>query len=265
MAKPKIIILKEHGTNCEYESQYAFNLAGGIADIIHMEDLIKNKTILDDYQIMMFPGGFSYGDDTGSALAWANRIKNNMYDEFIAFAEKDRLILGACNGFQAIVNIGLLPGLDPNKKPQAVLTNNTNARYTVRWVDLKMQGDGPWLKGIDTIMLPIAHGEGRFYAEPEVLKQMRLHNLIAAQYMDGEICNHQMLEKNPNGSIEDIAGITDTTGRIFALMPHPERAIFFTQLPHWTFLKEHYKRSGKDLPKYGPGLKIFENGINYFK
>jgi len=266
MTKSKGLIFSGYGLNCEEETQYAFQIAGGKADIIHINDLIDNKKILDRYQILAFPGGFSYGDDTGSGNAFAHKLKNHLWEKLKKFIEKDKLIIGICNGFQILINLGLLPGLKKQYgKRQAALIDNDSAQYTVRWVDLKIENNSPWLKKINSISLPIAHGQGKFYGSKSVLSQLKKQNLVAASYIKGEICQYQSLDSNPNGSLENIAAITDPTKKILGMMPHPERAIFFTQLPHWTYLKEKLERQGKPIPKNGPGLQIFQNGINYFK
>lgn len=262
---PKILIFSGYGLNCEEETKYAFEVAGAAADIVHINDLIESPKKLGDYQILAFPGGFSYGDDTGSGNAYAQKLRNHLWPQIESFVNQDKLVIGICNGFQILVNLGLLPAL--NKKyglREVALTHNDNARYTVRWVDLRIENQTPWFANIKKISLPIAHGEGKFYAPKKILNQMLKKNLVALKYIKGEICEFQNLPKNPNGALKDIAGITDETGRILGLMPHPERAISFTQLPHWTFLKEQYLRTGKPLPTEGPGLKIFQNAVSYF-
>lgn len=264
--KPKTLVFSGYGLNCEEETKYGFELAGGTSDIVHINDLIDGRIKLSDYQILAVPGGFSYGDDTGSGNAYANKLRNHLWQDLLRFIKQDKLIIGICNGFQILVNLGLLPALnkDYGRRTVALMPNNS-ARYTVRFVDLKVESRiSPWVKGIETLSIPIAHGEGKFYSEQEVLKQLNKKKLIAFRYFNGEACKYQNLEVNPNGSLEDIAGITDETGRIFGLMPHPERALFFTQLPKWPFLKEQFKRKGEKLPINGPGLKIFKNAINYF-
>ena len=266
MKKPKVLVFSGYGLNCEEETKYAFELAGATADIVHINDLINGIKKIKDYQILAFPGGFAYGDDTGSGNAFANKIRNHLWRNLERFLEEDKLIIGICNGFQIIVNLGLLPATDKQfGNREVALLVNDNTRYTVRWVDLKIENKSPWLKGIKEISLPIAHGEGRFYAPEEIMKKIKEQNLIAGKYFEGEICKFQNLKPNPNGALEDIAAITDKTGKILGIMPHPERAIFFTQLPHWTYLKEVSKRSKKTIGKYGPGLKIFKNAVNYFK
>lgn len=257
MARVRILVIAGYGINCEEETAWAFKLAGGIVDIVHINDLINHPKRLKKYQILAFPGGFSYGDDTGAGKAFANRLKNHLWEELQSFIKENKLIIGICNGFQIMVNLGLFGPV--------ALIHNDSARYTARWVDLKIENKSPWLANLKTISLPIAHGEGKFFAPASILKTLEIKKLIALRYFRGEICHYQHLPPNPNGSLNDIAGITDHSGRILGLMPHPERAIFFHHLPHWTLLKEKYYREKKRIPKYGPGLEIFKNGINYLK
>jgi phosphoribosylformylglycinamidine synthase subunit PurQ / glutaminase len=259
----KVLIMSGYGINCEEETAHAFKLAGGDPEIVHINDLIAKEKKLDSYQILAFPGGFSYGDDTGSGKAFANRVRNNLWEELLAFLEKDTLCIGICNGFQILTNLGILPALNNEYgKRQVALEHNTQPRYLNRWVDVQFENNSPWTKDITQISLPIAHGEGRFYAEEHILRALNEKKMIAARYVQGEVCLHTQLEPNPNGSLENIAAIT--TGRILGMMPHPERAIHFTQHPFWTYLKEKYKREGTAIP-VGPGLQLFNNGIKYFK
>jgi len=263
--KPNVLVLTGYGINCDEETKFAFEKAGAKADIVHINDLIENPKKLNDIQIFAFPGGFSYGDDTGSGYALANKIKNHLWDEVRSFIQKDKLAIGICNGFQVMVNLGILPALEGYGKREVALMHNDSARYLVRWVDLEFNGKSPWVKDINRISVPIAHGEGKFYAKKRMLEEMKDQGMIAAKYVKGNICKYQNLEANPNGSLEDIAAITDVTGRLIGMMPHPERAVDFTHIPDWTLIKEKYQRKGKDLPKNGPGLKIFQNGVKYFK
>ncbi|MDP3015113.1 MAG: phosphoribosylformylglycinamidine synthase subunit PurQ [bacterium] len=255
MKKPNVIIFSGYGLNCEEETKFAFELAGANANIVHINDLIEKPKQLKNYQILAIPGGFSYGDDTGSGKAYANKLKNHLWDELVKFLDKDSLTIGICNGFQILTNLGLLPG---------ALTFNDNARYTDRWVDIRIEGNSPWLEGIKTLSLPIAHGEGKYFSDKKTLLNMNRAKEIAARYVEGEICKYQNLKPNPNGAIEDIAGVLGFKGRVLGMMPHPERAMFFTQLPNWPYLKEKYMRENISLPVYASGLKIFKNGVNYF-
>lgn len=255
MTKPKVLIFSGYGLNCERETKFAFDQVGGKTDIVHINDCSDNKNKLSNYQIIVFPGGFSYGDDTGSGNAFANKVKNHLWEEMLKFVKQDKLVIGICNGFQILVNLGLLPATEEQYgKREVALIHNDSRRYVVKWVDVSAEGQSPWLIDVENLFLPIAHGEGKFYADKKILEYLNKNNYIALRYSGG----------NPNGSLDDVAGITDKSGRIFGLMPHPERAIFFTQRPDWTFIKEKYKREGKKIPKNGSGLVIFNNAINYF-
>ena len=245
--QPKIIILSGYGLNCEEETKFAFESAGGKADIVHINDLIKNPKMFMEYQILVFPGGFSYGDDTGSGKAYANKFKNHLSKELQDFLSRDTLAIGICNGFQIMTNLGILPG---------GLTYNKNGKYIDRWVDLEAKGTSPWLKNIKNISLPIAHGEGHFVISKKDYTEMMKRKQIAFVYTNGEICKFQNLEKNPNGSDYDIAGILAYNGRVLGMMPHPERAMFSHQNPTWQL--------NKKVSREGMGLNIFKNAVNYF-
>jgi phosphoribosylformylglycinamidine synthase len=254
--KPKIVIMSGYGLNCEEETKFAFERAGGKADIIHINDLIKDPKQLSKYQILAFPGGFSYGDDTGSGKAYANKLKNHVAKELQEFVERDTLTIGICNGFQIITNLGLLPG---------GLAHNSGGQYLDRWVDMEVKGKSPWLAGIKKISLPIAHGEGRYVIDAKTYGQMKKKKEVAFVYTKGEICKYQSLDMNPNGAMHDIAGVLAYNGRVLGLMPHPERGMFFHHRPDWQLQKELLKRKGKKVPKEGPGLQLFKNAVNYFK
>ena len=251
-AKPKIIVMSGYGLNCEEETKFAFEWAGGEADIVHLNDLIAKPKMLAKYDIMALGGGFAYGDDTGSGKAYANKFKNHLSKELAEFLARDTLTIGICNGFQIATNLGILPG---------GLMWNKGGKYIDRWVDLKAVGKSPWLKGIKKLSVPIAHGEGHYVIPEKKYRAMRKNREIAFTYTKGDICNFQNLEKNPNGSDYDIAGVLAYNGRVLGLMPHPERAMFPHQNPMWQMKKQENKK----MPKEGPGLQIFKNGIAYFK
>lgn len=253
--KPHVIIFSGYGLNTEDETKAAFESVGATADIIHINDLIASPKLLAKAQILVMPGGFSYGDDTGSGKAYGNRLKQHLGKEIEKFLARDTLMIGICNGFQIITNAGFVPG--------ALLTNDSG-RYSCRWVDLDVVGESPWLKGIKKLSVPIAHGEGKYFAPPETLAQLKKDGAIALTYTAGETSKHFNMSANPNGSLENIAGVTSHGGRVLGLMPHPERGVRFTQLPHWTYLREEYVRQGKTLPGEGPGLQIFRNAVKYF-
>ena len=265
--KPKALILTGYGLNCEEETYFSFKLANAIPEYIHINDLINNPEKLTDFQIMAIPGGFSFGDDTGSGNAYASKLKNHLWEEILGFIQKDKLVIGICNGFQILVYLGLLPAVDDKYgQKQLALNWNRDGRLLCRWVDLKTESKkSPWLRGIKNLSLPIAHGEGNFYAPNQILEKLKKNQQISLKYYKGEICSYQNLEPNPNGAQDEIAGITDPTGRILGLMPHPERAIFFHHLPNWPLEKEKLIRLNKPIPEFGPGLQIFKNCVNYFK
>lgn len=268
MAKPNALVLTGYGINCDDETGFAFEKAGATVDLMHINDLIENRRILKDYQIFAFPGGFSFGDDTGAGIALANKIKNNLWDDLIKFIQKDKLVMGICNGFQVLTNLGLLPALNENYGERNVaLIHNNSARYQCEWIDVEFNcRKSPWLEDSIKMSLPIAHGEGKFYAHKGIIEELKKRGLIAVKYVKGDMFDYyEKREYNPNGSLEDIAGITDESGKILGMMPHPERAIDFTQLPHWTLLREKYKRMGIEIPTEASGLQIFRNGVKYFK
>lgn len=267
MAKPNVLILAGYGFNCEEETKFAFEVSGGKADIAHINDLIAGKFSLKNYQIMAFGGGFAYGDDTGAGNAYAQKMKNHLWEDLMTFIEKDKLILGICNGFQVLMNLGLVPAINKRygNREMGLMPNET-PRYTVRFVDLKVGSKkSPWYFGMKQFSLPVANGEGRLFAPKKVMEIINKHDLVGARYIKGDMSTYLNLPANPNGSIEDIASITDETGRIMGLMPHPERSMFFTQLPNWEILKQEYVKRGEAIPEYGPGMQIFKNGIKYFK
>ena len=265
MIKPKVIVLSGYGLNCEEETKFAFDLSGANANIFHINDLIESPKKLENCQILAVPGGFAYGDDTGSGNAYALKLKNHLWEKILKFISKDKLVIGICNGFQVLVNLGLLPAVNGKYgKKEVALTRNIIPRYNVRWVDLKIENDTPWFHKINMISLPIAHGEGNFYATTEILTKLKSKKLIAARYSSGKMRKLYGLPINPNGAMDNIAAITDFSGRILGVMPHPERAIFFTQLPNWQLLKEEYKINKIKIPEFGPGLKIFKNAVKYY-
>jgi len=265
MKKPHVIIFSGYGLNTEDETKAAFESVGATADIIHLNDIIAKPAVLKKADILVFGGGFSYGDDTGAGKAYGNRVKQHLGKEIEKFLARDTLMIGICNGFQIITSAGILPGaLIANDPPPQDGVRAGISRYNARWVDLEVKSASPWLKGIKTLSVPIAHGEGKYFAPPDQLTLLSKGSNVALRYVEGEMCKHFDMPANPNGSLENIAGITGYGGRVLGIMPHPERAVRFTQLPHWTWLKEEYVRGGKPLPNEGPGLQLFRNAVDYF-
>lgn len=257
MLKPKVCILRSAGTNCDQETGAAFKLAGAEVESVHINSLVSGKRSLDDFQILALSGGFSYGDDIASGKIFANELRFKLGDALHKFISQGKLIIGICNGFQILVKAGLLPG--GNSFRQTVtLSLNDSAKFEDRWVYLKpAQSCCIWTKGLeDTIYLPVAHGEGKFIPQDkQVLETLVNKKQIVFQYVDknNNLCAYP---DNPNGSVENIAGICDESGRIFGLMPHPERHIQGTHHPRWTRL---------GLKEEGEGLIIFKNAVDFLK
>ena len=267
--RPRVLILSGYGINCERETEYAFDMVGGDAEVVHVNDLISKDKSLDDYQILAVPGGFSYGDDTGSGNAMANKIRLNLWDDLMRFVDAGKLVIGICNGFQVLVNLGLLPSLNKSYgERQAALTFNNSTRYECRWAHLKNNDSKcVFTKGLDNLYVPVAHGEGKFFADDETLNVLERNGQIVFSYTlpNGELANGEF-PFNPNGSLKDIAGICDESGRIFGMMPHPERAVLSASAPDFQKTKEEFKRRGETVPVYyDPAVAIFRNAVDYVK
>jgi len=265
--KPKVLVLSGYGINCEKETKFAFEHVGAEAEIVHINDLISKEKNLEDFHILAFPGGFSYGDDTGSGNALANKIRLNLWDELKKFIDSGKLVIGICNGFQALTNLGLLPALNKNYGDRkAALTFNNSTRYECRWIDLKQNSNKCiFTKNISSLRCPVAHGEGKFFVDFETLEELKKNDQIVFSYTkpNGENANGEF-PHNPNGALEDIAAICDETGRVLGMMPHPERAIFMGNFPDFQLLKEKTKREEKEIPEYyEPAVTIFQNAVNY--
>ncbi len=262
----KVIVLSGYGLNSEEETLHAFTYNGLEGDIVHINDLIETPSMLDNYSILAIPGGFSYGDDTGSGNAFAQKMKLGLGDYLQKFIERDTLTIGICNGCQILVNLGLVPALNSYGERDVAVTYNETARYQCRWVDLKIENNSPWLSGIETLHIPVAHGEGRFMMDDDTLSSLKDNDQIAARYIasNGDYANGEF-PVNPNGSVHDIAAMTDKTGRVFAIMPHPERGMFTWQRDDYAELKDQAQRDGVDLPDASDGLKIFKNAADYFQ
>jgi phosphoribosylformylglycinamidine (FGAM) synthase-like amidotransferase family enzyme len=271
MAQTRAIVITGNGTNCEIEAAHACKLGGfDEAVIAHIAEILSGEVRLDDFHFLNLTGGFLDGDDLGSAKAQANRLKHatvvgsgeKLLEQFIRFIEKGKLILGVCNGFQLMVKMGMLPGLDGNYLHQSVtLTHNDCGRFQDRWTHLKVDQASPsiFTKGIEKgIYLPVRHGEGKFLCDTEsTLEQIESGHLASLKYSDMDYSEPIMdFPANPNGSVNAIAGLCDPTGRLMGLMPHPEAFLHYTHHPRWTREK---------LPKEGDGLILFKNAAEYVR
>ena len=254
MTKVKTLILRAPGTNCDAETAFAFQQAGATVASVHVNQLIRREQRLSDYQIMVIPGGFTYGDDIAAGKVLANELKLKLGEDILRFIAAGGLILGICNGFQVLVKAGILPKPANGNSLLLTLATNDSGKFECRWVHLLVNKKSPcvFTEGINSLYLPVAHGEGKVIAEPEALPELD----IVAYYTDEHGNNQAGYPHNPNGSVANIAGICDASGRIFALMPHPERHIRGTQHPQWT-------RHG--AKKYGDGFQIFLNAVNWAK
>ncbi|MBI9107120.1 MAG: phosphoribosylformylglycinamidine synthase subunit PurQ [Spirochaetales bacterium] len=244
----KTCIITGFGINSDRDLAGAFETAGSETQLIHINDLISSPERLNDFQILGFPGGFSFGDHLGSGLVFANLFKKNLKMSLEKFIADGKLIIGICNGFQVLVKMGVLPNLSGSWTPEVTLVHNECGTFIDDWVKLeKKKGSAcVWLEGIDEIELPIRHGEGRFIAAGDgIMETIKRENLDVLKYSGW----------NPNGSAENIAGITDKTGRILGLMPHPEAFVEAENHPLWSRKKIDH----------GFGLDIIKNGVDYFK
>jgi phosphoribosylformylglycinamidine synthase I len=266
MKKINVIVLRTAGTNCDKETAFAFETAGASAELVHINELSRREKRLDSYHILAIPGGFTYGDDIASGKILANELKYKLEEDLQRFIKDGKLIIGICNGFQVLVKAGLLPNLSGDFQTiEATLTLNDSAKFEDRWVYLKkvktkkskLRTKCAWTAGMDgVIQLPVAHGEGKFIPRNRnILEHLKGEGLVVFEYTDKD-GRRKGYPFNPNGSIENIAGICDRSGRIFGLMPHPERHIMATQNPLWT------RRKTKGP---GDGLAIFTNGVDFVK
>ena len=286
MVAPRVCVLRAPGTNCDVETAYAFETCGAIADRVHLFQLLENPKSLANYQMLCIPGGFSYGDDIGSGVIFASQLRSHLAETLGEFLQRDTLMLGICNGFQVLLKAGILPGGSttwppkPDVPADATLTWNDNGKYTALWVRLKVGNTkNVFLRDIDELDVPIAHGEGKLVVrDPATLDRWQQNGQFALTYVppvrrasegsDGTDETNPSLARrasvetellpfpiNPNGSMANIAGLSDPSGRVLGLMPHPERFLFATQHPHWTRL---------GLRGEGAGMRIFRNAVEYF-
>jgi len=254
MSKARTLVLRAPGTNCDAETVFAFEQAGAEVSLVHVNQLIRGEQRLSDYQIMVIPGGFTYGDDIAAGKVLANELRLKLGEDIPRFVEDGGLILGICNGFQVLVKAGILPGPANDSPPLLTLATNDSGKFECRWVHLGVNKKSPcvFTQGIDSLYLPVAHAEGKVVVDPKVLPELD----VVLYYTDGCGNSNAGYPYNPNGSVGNIAGIGDTSGRIFALMPHPERYIRGTQHPQWT-------RHG--AKEFGDGFQIFLNAIKWAK
>ena len=254
MAQPRAIVLRAPGTNCDEEAAYALERAGALAETWHINKVIASPAALDRFQILTIPGGFSYGDDLGAGRILATRLSTTLGDAIRRFHDRGGLVLGICNGFQVLVRAGLLPG---GAACSTTLAANQSGRFEDRWVRLLPRpGFSPFVAFSEPIELPVAHGEGRFLMSgPAALDALESAGQVILHYAGGDSRPTQDYPANPNGSAGAVAGVCDPTGRIFGLMPHPERFTEPWHHPRWT---------RQNSPINPDGLRIFASAVGAF-
>ncbi|GIK18038.1 MAG: phosphoribosylformylglycinamidine synthase subunit PurQ [Planctomycetota bacterium] len=259
---PRALVIRTAGTNCDAEMCRAFSLAGAEPELVHLDRLVAEPARLDAYDLIGLPGGFSYGDDVASGRIFAVKVRERLYPALRAAVERGVPIIGVCNGFQALVQCGLLPGPakgEPWPRDRAPgqrlsLRDNASARFIDRWVRIRPEPDSVcvWTRSVaavggadDVLMLPIAHGEGRLVADsPQTIAELERAGQVALRYAE-----------DVNGSEGRIAGVCDASGLVFGLMPHPERSLDWTRHPYWTRLPADVRRG------VTPGLSIFRDAV----
>ncbi|MGL1901256.1 MAG: phosphoribosylformylglycinamidine synthase I [Fibrobacterales bacterium] len=258
MEKPKVLVITGYGINSDIELAHIFTMAGAEAERVHINDLISGARNMEEFDILSFPGGFSFGDHIASGKVYANKIKVYLKDQLFAAKKRGVPMIGICNGFQVLVKLGLLPGAEDTFDQTCSLIHNDSAKFEDRWCYLKgnTSSKSIWTQGIEDIYLPIRHGEGKFVTKDDAtLQKLHDNGNISFQYCTKEGGAPEYPD-NPNGSVDDIAGICDDSGLIFGLMPHPEVFMHMTNHPRW-------HREG--LRGEGDGVKIFRNAVEYVK
>lgn len=259
MPAPKVLILRAPGTNCDRESAFAFEKAGATTAALHVNALLERPALVSDYQILCLPGGFSYGDDIAAGRILGNQIRHHLFDMLGEFKAAGKLIIGICNGFQILIKSGLLLP-DQAHEPAATLAGNQSGKFEDRWVNLAVtSATCVFLRGIESMYLPVAHGEGQFITrDAQTLDALDRAGQLCLRY-SSESGDHTNIPYplNPNGAQRNVAGLCDETGRVFGLMPHPERHIDPTHHPRWTRAVE--------LPEHGEGFRVFQNAVEWFK
>jgi len=266
--KPRAIVITGNGTNCEREAAQACRLGGFDAHVVHISEILSGEESLDGYHFLNLTGGFLDGDDLGSAMVQANRLKyavvsgggERISDQIARFVGAGKLVLGVCNGFQLMVKMGLLPGLDGSVERTATLTFNDSGRFEDRWVNLLVDEASPCIftRGVENLPLPVRHGEGKFTVrDDEIMERLKAQRLLAVRYMDPDTGEATMsYPANPNGSAQAVAGVCSPSGLLFGLMPHPEAYLHRVNHPRWT---------REELPEEGMGIAFFRNAYEYVR
>src|SRR6476661_584483 len=268
--KVQALILTGFGINCEEEFAAAYRLAGAEPTIVHLNQVLHGHVSIHDFDILNFPGGFSFGDDLGSGVVLANKLRyrqtdaggRTLLDDIKEFIANGKFVLGICNGFQVLVKLGLLPNLGGSVTPEVTLTHNASGRYEDRWVKLRVNPNSntPFLRGLDTLEVPVRHGEGRLVVPDEATRQaIEAAGLNCLTYLDANGDGTATYPHNPNGADLNCAGLCDPTGQVFGLMPHPEAFLSAYNHPDWA----RRQRLSPELSEEGEGLAIFRNIVGH--
>lgn len=257
MARPRVLVLRAPGTNCDAESAHAFALAGGLPEEWHVNRLLEQPARIAEFQILCVPGGFSYGDDIGAGRILGNILQHHLADALEQFHSAGKLIIGICNGFQILLKTKLLIAPDAIGAT-ATLALNASGKFEARWVRLKVEpGNCVFLQGIREMELPVAHAEGRFTTRDAAhFAKLETERRLVLRYKSASSKSSDVVyPDNPNGAMGNVAGVCDASGRVFGLMPHPERFVEWTQHPRWT--RDPRREAGD-------GLRVFQNAVRYF-
>lgn len=271
MTAVKSLVITGFGINCEEEMAAAYELAGATAEIVHLNEILLGKVSIHSYDILNFPGGFSFGDDLASGKVVSNKIKFKklpsgkvLLDEIKLFLEDGKYILGVCNGFQMLVRMGLLPNTNHDFEPEATLSNNNSGKFEDRWVYCKVNSTvkTPFLKGITQLALPARHGEGKLIFMDDTMRaKVQAESLNCLTYCTKDGTETAEYPANPNGADLNCAGLTNPTGQVFGLMPHPEAYLTLYNNPNWGQIK----RNNPNHNEAGEGLTIFTNIVEHIK
>lgn len=255
MLKPRVCVIRTDGINCDEETFYAFEKAGAECHRVHVNQLRCGNEKLASYQIFALPGGFSYGDDVHSGKILAVELTSFLKDQLEGFVEAGKLVIGICNGFQVLVRTGLLPDRNLGEIKTTLMANDSH--YECRWVNLLVERSHcVFTSGMEGAIMnvQIAHGEGKFYTGPATLQEIENRGQVVFRYAGADGRPTVLYPANPNGSLNAVAGICDSTGRIMGLMPHPERYVEKTQHPNWRRMPDN------TVPH---GMAVFENAVEY--